>query len=129
WSAARRAEQHDLLVEENLGLGCISEVVRPCCGIPAIAKKHGAIPRALAERCIHNNGRYPSIPDEGEQARRGRGNQQLRPVVIRRIGAATRTPVLRFDTGDANLDCDMISRKLLTVIVGYRRTRLVRVAE
>jgi len=50
-------------------------------------------------------------------------------VVIRRIGAANRTPVLRFDTGDANLDCDMISRKLLTVIVGYRRTRLVRVAE
>jgi predicted polyphosphate/ATP-dependent NAD kinase len=69
----------------------------------------------------------------------GRGNQQLSPAVIRRIGAANilvlstpaklaRTPVLRFDTGDANLDSDMISRKFFEVIVGYRRTRLVRVA-
>jgi predicted polyphosphate/ATP-dependent NAD kinase len=70
----------------------------------------------------------------------GRGNQQLSPAVIRRIGAANilvlstpaklaRTPVLRFDTGDANLDSDMISRKFFEVIVGYRRTRLVKVAE
>jgi predicted polyphosphate/ATP-dependent NAD kinase len=69
----------------------------------------------------------------------GRGNQQLSPVVIRRIGAAnilvlstpaklSRTPVLRFDTGDASLDSDMISRKFFEVIVGYRRTRLVKVA-
>jgi predicted polyphosphate/ATP-dependent NAD kinase len=70
----------------------------------------------------------------------GRGNQQLSPAVIRRIGAANilvlstpaklaRTPVLRFDTGDANLDSDMISRKFVEVIVGYRRTRLVKVAD
>ncbi len=69
----------------------------------------------------------------------GRGNQQLSPAVIRRIGAdhilvlstpakLARTPVLRFDTGDANLDSDMISRKFFEVIVGYRWTRLVRVA-
>jgi len=69
----------------------------------------------------------------------GRGNQQLSPAVIRRIGPENilvlstpaklaRTPVLRFDTGDANLDADMISRKFLTVIVGYRRTRMVKVA-
>jgi predicted polyphosphate/ATP-dependent NAD kinase len=70
----------------------------------------------------------------------GRGNQQLSPAVIRRIGAANilvlstpaklaRTPVLRFDTGDASLDSDMISRKFFEVIVGYRRTRMVRVAD
>jgi predicted polyphosphate/ATP-dependent NAD kinase len=70
----------------------------------------------------------------------GRGNQQLSPAVIRRIGAGhilvlstpaklARTPVLRFDTGDASLDSDMISRRFFEVIVGYRRTRLVRVAE
>ncbi len=69
----------------------------------------------------------------------GRGNQQLSPVVIRRIGAGNilvastpaklaRTPVLRFDTGDATLDADMISRKFFEVIVGYRRTRMVKVA-
>jgi predicted polyphosphate/ATP-dependent NAD kinase len=69
----------------------------------------------------------------------GRGNQQLSPEVIRRIGPENlvvvstpaklaRTPVLRFDSRDARLDADMISRKYLEVIVGYRRTRLVRVA-
>jgi predicted polyphosphate/ATP-dependent NAD kinase len=69
----------------------------------------------------------------------GRGNQQLSPCVVRRIGAANivvvatpaklaRTPVLRFDTGDSNLDADMISRKFLPVIVGYGRSRLVKVA-
>ena len=69
----------------------------------------------------------------------GRGNQQLSPAVVRRIGAKNivvvstpaklaRTPVLRFDSGDATLDADMISRKYFEVLVGYRRTRLVRVA-
>jgi predicted polyphosphate/ATP-dependent NAD kinase len=69
----------------------------------------------------------------------GCGNQQLSPAVIRRIGAGNilvlstpaklaRTPALRFDTGDADLDADMISRKFLGVIVGYRRTRMVKVA-
>jgi predicted polyphosphate/ATP-dependent NAD kinase len=69
----------------------------------------------------------------------GRGNQQLSPAVIRRIGAdhiivistpakLARTPLLRFDTGDAALDRDMTAPKFFEVIVGYRRTRLVRVA-
>ncbi len=69
----------------------------------------------------------------------GRGTQQLSPAVIRRVAAANilvlstpaklaRTPVLRFDTGDPNLDSDMILRKFFEVIVGYRRTRMVRVA-
>ncbi len=69
----------------------------------------------------------------------GRGNQPLSPAVIRCIGAdniivlstpakLARTPLLRFDTGDAALDADMISRKFLPVIVGYHRARLVKVA-
>jgi predicted polyphosphate/ATP-dependent NAD kinase len=68
----------------------------------------------------------------------GRGNQPISPAVIRRIGARNffvvstpaklaRTPVLRFDTGDTALDADMISRKFFTVIIGYHRTRLVKV--
>jgi len=68
----------------------------------------------------------------------GRGNQQLSPAVIRRIGAdnivvvatpakLARTPVLRFDTGDVALDAEMISRKFLPVVIGYRRNRLVKV--
>lgn len=69
----------------------------------------------------------------------GRGNQQLSPPVIRRIGAENiivlatpaklaRTPLLRFDSGDSTLDSDMISRKFLPVVVGYHRTRLVKTA-
>jgi len=67
----------------------------------------------------------------------GRGNQQLSPTVIRRIGPdniivvstpakLARTPALRFDTGDAGLDADMISRKFFEVIVGYHHSRLVK---
>lgn len=40
-----------------------------------------------------------------------------------------RTPFLRFDSGDADLDAEMIARKYFEVIVGYHRTRLVRVAD
>jgi predicted polyphosphate/ATP-dependent NAD kinase len=69
----------------------------------------------------------------------GRGNRQLSPAVIRRIGRGNivvvstpaklaRTPVLRVDTGDAELDAELISRNFLEVIVGYRRTRLVKLA-
>ncbi len=66
----------------------------------------------------------------------GRGNQQLSPAVIRRIGAdniliiaspakLARTPVLRFDTGDPALDAALISRRYYSVIVGYHRFRMV----
>ncbi len=61
------------------------------------------------------------------------------PAVIRRIGADNiivvstpakliRTPLLRFDTGDATLDTALISRKFFAVIVGYHRNRMVKVA-
>ena len=69
----------------------------------------------------------------------GRGNQQLSPAIIRRVGLANlvivstpaklaRTPVLRFDSGDAELDAEMVSREYLEVILGYRRSRLVKTA-
>jgi predicted polyphosphate/ATP-dependent NAD kinase len=70
----------------------------------------------------------------------GRGNQPLSPAVIRTVGLdniiliatpakLARTPLLRFDTGDPALDADLISRKFFPVIVGYRRTRLVKTAD
>jgi len=69
----------------------------------------------------------------------GRGNLQLSPEVIRRIGienivvVATpaklaRTPVLRFDTGDEHLDTAFAEQEYLSVLVGYHRRRLVKVA-
>lgn len=68
----------------------------------------------------------------------GRGNLQLSPEVIRKIGgdsiivAATpaklaRTPVLRFDTGDAALDAELTASGYLSVVIGYRLRRLVKV--
>jgi len=68
----------------------------------------------------------------------GRGNLQLSPVALRRIGirniivAATpaklaRTPVLRFDTGDPSLDLEFAACGYLPVVIGYRRERLVKI--
>jgi predicted polyphosphate/ATP-dependent NAD kinase len=68
----------------------------------------------------------------------GRGNQQLSPEVIRKIddrnivvvatpAKLARTPVLRFDTGDAALDADLARTGYVPVVVGYRRRRLAKV--
>lgn len=68
----------------------------------------------------------------------GRGNLQLSPEVVRRIGlkniilVATpaklaRTPVLRVDTGDAALDTALGDKGYLPVVIGYRLRRLVKV--
>jgi predicted polyphosphate/ATP-dependent NAD kinase len=67
----------------------------------------------------------------------GRGNLPLSPAVIGRIGLGNilvvatpaklaRTPMIRFDTGDAKLDADLAERRYWPVVVGYRRRRLVR---
>jgi len=69
----------------------------------------------------------------------GRGNQQLSPNVMRRIGPANviviatpaklrRTPILRFDTGDKALDAAFATSGYVQVVTGYRRSRLVKVA-
>jgi len=66
----------------------------------------------------------------------GRGNLQLSPEVVRRIGPDNiwivstptkleRTPVLRVDTGDAELDRAFRERGQLYVMVGYRARKLV----
>lgn len=69
----------------------------------------------------------------------GRGNLQLSPEVIRRIGrknivvVATpaklaQTPVLRFDTGDAALDEELFDQGYIPVITGYGQSKVVKVA-
>lgn len=69
----------------------------------------------------------------------GRGNLQLSPEAIQRIGIANimvlatpsklaRTPHLRFDTGDAGLDAKLLNLGFLPVVTGYRRQRLVKIA-
>jgi len=64
----------------------------------------------------------------------GRGNHQLSPEVIRKVGLdniwilttpakLARTPVLRVDTGDPELDRLMDEHKSYRIIIGYRLMR------
>lgn len=66
----------------------------------------------------------------------GRGNQQLSPAVVGRIprdhlivvatpAKLDRTPVLRFDTGDPELDLELVGDGFLPVVNGYHSRRLV----
>jgi predicted polyphosphate/ATP-dependent NAD kinase len=68
----------------------------------------------------------------------GRGNQQLSPEVVRRIGRdriavlatptkLARTSALRFDTGDASLDAELSEGGFFPVVTGYHVKRLVAV--
>lgn len=69
----------------------------------------------------------------------GRGNLQLSPRVIRRIGVENilvvatpaklqRTPVLHFDTGDPALDRELVGNGYLAVVVGRHTMRMVAVS-
>ncbi len=70
----------------------------------------------------------------------GRGNLQISPEVIRRVGIddilGIGTPAklltlraLRIDSGDETLDDEFRLKKYLKVLQGYRTTRLVKVAQ
>src|SRR5438093_9014835 len=84
--------------------------------------------------------RYPTAqlvvsPVGGQGFILGRGNLQVSPPVLRRIGTRNvtvvatpsklvATPVLRVDTGDPILDEEFRAREYLVVIVGYRTSKL-----
>jgi predicted polyphosphate/ATP-dependent NAD kinase len=125
-------------------VGRALEIDKTLLGIDAVAEGK-VVGKDLSERQILDLlDRYPErklvlSPIGAQGFLLGRGNQPISPAVIRRIGAGNmvvlstpaklaRTPLLRFDTGDAVLDADMISRKFFTVIIGYHHTRLVKVA-
>ncbi|MCX6663086.1 MAG: ATP-NAD kinase, partial [Euryarchaeota archaeon] len=68
----------------------------------------------------------------------GRGNLQLSPAVIKKIGldniivVATpsklmHTPVLRVDTGDKELDHLFAMQEYHMVVIGYRLSRVVKI--
>ncbi len=69
----------------------------------------------------------------------GRGNLQLSPKVIKQIGRDNimvvstpaklqRTPKLRFDTGEAELNQELAGRGWFSVVIGYRLSRLAEVS-
>lgn len=68
----------------------------------------------------------------------GRGNLQLSPRVIRKVGLDSiviistpsklvSTPILRVDTGDRNLDKEFAEREFVMVVIGYRLSRVVKI--
>ena len=68
----------------------------------------------------------------------GRGNLQLSPEVIRKIGLDNiivistpsklkSTPVLRVDTGDIKLDEKFKEKEFIMVVIGYRLSRVVKI--
>jgi predicted polyphosphate/ATP-dependent NAD kinase len=68
----------------------------------------------------------------------GRGNLQLSPTVIKKIGIENiiviatpskllHTPLLRVDTGDAALDRCFTKQGYLMVVIGYRLSRVVKI--
>jgi len=68
----------------------------------------------------------------------GRGNLQLSPKVVRKIGLDNiivistpskllSTPVLRVDTGDKKLDRDFAKKEFMMVVIGYRLSRVVKI--
>ncbi len=68
----------------------------------------------------------------------GRGNLQLSPKVIRKIGIDNiivistpsklkATPVIRVDTGDEELDQEFIEYEMMMVVIGYRMSRVVKI--
>ena len=67
----------------------------------------------------------------------GRGNLQLSPPVIKKIGLDNiivistpsklmSTPVLRVDTGDKTLDRQFMEKEFMMVVIGYRMSRVVK---
>jgi len=68
----------------------------------------------------------------------GRGNLQLSPRVIRKIGLnniivistpskLVSTPIIRVDTGDKELDHLFVEKEFMMVVIGYRMSRVVKI--
>jgi predicted polyphosphate/ATP-dependent NAD kinase len=68
----------------------------------------------------------------------GRGNLQLSPEVIRKIGInniivvstpnkLASTPLIRIDSGDKNLDKMFYNHEFMMVVIGYRLSRVVKI--
>ena len=88
---------------------------------------------ALLDR--HPNAKLVVSPIGAQGFILGRGNLQVSPAVLRRIGTKNvivvatpaklvMTPVLRVDTGDPTLDEEFHKREYLFVLMGYRTSKL-----
>ncbi|HLB68121.1 MAG TPA: ATP-NAD kinase family protein [Thermoplasmata archaeon] len=121
-------------VKERLGIG------GTLLGVDAVLGKHivasdldeGGILRLLD---AHSAAKLVLSPIGAQGFLLGRGNLEVSPEVVRRIGlknvivVATpdklrHTPALRVDTGDPALDREFAEKEYLFVVQGYRETRV-----
>jgi predicted polyphosphate/ATP-dependent NAD kinase len=97
---------------------------------------HDANEKQILEEIEGKEAKIIVSPIGGQGFIFGRGNQQLSPEVIRRVGKEgvwvlatpqklTTTRVLRVDTGDAKLDAKF--HGYIKVLTGYRQTRMVKI--
>lgn len=109
-------------------------------GVDLIRNKKILVKDVREEQILREMGDLPStvvVSPIGKQGFiLGRGNQQISPEVVKRVGKEnvlvlatsnklTATPTLRIDTGDSELDREF--RGHISVIVGYGLKRTVRV--
>jgi predicted polyphosphate/ATP-dependent NAD kinase len=111
-------------------------------GIDAIYKKQILVKDVNEEQILTLLKKYPKTkillsPIGAQGFILGRGNLQLSPAVINKIGidniivVATpskliRTPILRVDTGDKKLDHLFAMQGYLMVVIGYRLSRVAK---
>lgn len=111
-------------------------------GIDAVYQKHLVGKDVNEEQILALMKKYPKAkillsPIGAQGFILGRGNLQLSPAVINKIGieniivVATPsklmyTPILRVDTGDKKLDRLFTAQEYLMVVIGYRLSRVVK---
>lgn len=124
-------------------VGDMLEIDKTLLGIDAVVDG-SIVGKDLNEcRILDLFGRYPPrklvlSPIGAQGFILGRGNLPLTPEIVRTMGGENiivvatptklaRTPVLRFDTGDAALDAELGAGGYFPVVIGYRLRRMVKV--
>lgn len=121
-------------VKERLGVAGTLLGVDAVCGRQLVAANldEGGILGALG---LYTSTRLVLSPVGAQGFLLGRGNLEISPEVIARIGVANiivvatpdklrHTPDLRVDTGDPNLDQRFVEKQYLFVVQGYHETKV-----
>jgi predicted polyphosphate/ATP-dependent NAD kinase len=115
-------------------------IAKTLLGVDAVAGMRTIQPDVNEAAILELLGRYPTAklvvsPIGAQGFILGRGNLQVSPAVLRRIGTRNvvvvatpaklaATPVLRVDTGDDALDREIRARDYLFVVMGYRTSKI-----
>ena len=111
-------------------------------GIDAVYKKNVVENDLNEKRILKLLQKYPKVklilsPIGAQGFILGRGNLQLSPMIIKKIGLdniivvstpakLSSTPFLRVDTGDKKLDHLFTEKEFMMVVIGYRLSRVVK---